>query len=374
MQSYIQIDSEVLKNNLKEFRTYVGKGIKIILVVKANAYGHGMKEVVSSLNEEADAFAVDDIHELHTIRFYTQKDVYVLGHVSRKDVDTLIDLEGIPLVTSIEELAYFSKRVHVVGQKLRINVKVDALLGRQGILLDQVSTLLNHVKKTTNIELCGVYSHFSNIEDTDDVAHALKQLEMYNQALSIVKEHGYYDIQTHIASTAGICIQSSFASEFTHVRLGVGLYGSWPSERLRSSAHKTINISPCMRWVTHIAEIKVLPAGHPVGYGLTYITKSETAVAVIPQGYSDGYDRKLSNNSDVLIAGTRCPVLGRVAMNMFVVDVTQIRDNVTVDDEVVLLGKQGEEEITAEELARKVHTIPYEIVSRLNPLIPREVV
>ena len=154
-------------------------------------------------------------------------------------------------------------------------------------------------------------------------------------------------------------------------RLGISLYGMWPSEDLRKKFEtKKFKLKPVLRWVTHVAQVKVLPKNHSIGYGLTYITSRPTKIAVIPQGYSDGYDRGLSNKGEVLIQGKRCKVLGRVAMNMFVVDITNIK-NIKNEDEVILLGRQGKEEITAEEIADHLETINYEITTRISSLLNR---
>lgn len=154
--------------------------------------------------------------------------------------------------------------------------------------------------------------------------------------------------------------------------IGIGMYGLWPSEDLRVQHKDRIELKPVMRWVSHIAQIKTLPTGYTIGYGLTYTTDRPTKIAVIPQGYSDGYDRGLSNRGEVLIHGQRCQILGRVAMNMFVVDVSHL-DTVSVEDEVVLLGSQGNDSITAEELAERIDTINYEIVARISPFLNRVV-
>jgi alanine racemase len=157
---------------------------------------------------------------------------------------------------------------------------------------------------------------------------------------------------------------------FDLVRIGIGLYGMWPSENLKKEHIKKFALKPVMRWVTHVSLVKWLPKDHTIGYGLTYRTSKETKTALVPQGYADGYDRAFSNKGEVLIKGKRCKVLGRVSMNMFVVDVTHLKD-VKVEDEVVLLGRQGGEEITAEEMGDLIGTINYEITTRVSTLLAR---
>ena len=155
------------------------------------------------------------------------------------------------------------------------------------------------------------------------------------------------------------------------MRLGLSIYGMWPSEYLKSTyKNSEFNLKPIMSWKTKIAQIKILPKGNTIGYGLTYKTKKTTKIAIIPQGYADGVDRGLSNKGEVLIKGARCEIIGRVSMNMFTVDISHLV-NVKIEDEVVILGCQNKEEITAEEIANKLDTINYEITTRISSLLPR---
>jgi len=176
-----------------------------------------------------------------------------------------------------------------------------------------------------------------------------------------------------MSATSGVLVYEDVNDYFDMVRIGIGLYGLWPSEDLKERYKNRVSLKPVMAWKTCIAQIKTVPKGFTIGYGLTYKTPSEKKIAVIPQGYSDGYNRLLSNSGEVLIHGKRCPVLGRVAMNMFVVNVSHV-EGVKVEDEVVLLGTQENESITAENIARKTNTINHEIVSSGSPLLPRVVV
>ena len=181
-------------------------------------------------------------------------------------------------------------------------------------------------------------------------------------------------MKTHISSTAGTFVYEKNFGINSLVRIGLGLYGMWPSLVIsHEQSANGIKLMPVMRWVTHVAQVKTVPKDYPIGYGLTYVTPKETKIAVIPQGYSDGHDRGLSNCGEVLIRGTRCKVLGRVAMNMFVVDVSHL-DVVKSEDEVVLLGSQKNEKISAEEIAEKINTINYEVTTRVSSLLPRIVV
>jgi alanine racemase len=189
----------------------------------------------------------------------------------------------------------------------------------------------------------------------------------------LANKFSFKNLQTHISATSGLLVYEKSQGINPLIRLGIGVYGMWPSKRLELLYKNKIKLSPVLSWKTKIAQIKILPKGSTVGYGLTYETKSETKIAVIPQGYADGFDRGFSNNGSVLIGGTRCKILGRIMMNMFVVDVSHLRE-VGIEDEVVILGSQGKEKITAEDMAEKVDTINYEITTRISSLLFRIII
>ena len=174
-----------------------------------------------------------------------------------------------------------------------------------------------------------------------------------------------------MSATSGLMTVEPIRRGYGLVRLGVGLYGMYPSAPL-ARTHAYLDLKPVMRWTSRLSQVKRIPAGHPVGYGLTFVAPRDVPVGVVPQGYSDGYDRGLSNTGEVLVRGRRCPVLGRVAMNMFTIDLSAVPD-AEAGDEVVLLGPQGQERITAEEIAQKLSTINYEITTRVSTLLPRTI-
>jgi len=383
--SYIEISRENLIHNIKQFRSLLKSGTKIASVVKANAYGHGDYEVVKIISPYTDYFQVDSIEELERVRKVTKKPVLVFGYLNEEGIKKAIKLKAI---ISAFDLIHLLKINHIAGSlktKAKVHIAIDSYLGREGIMPNQIINFIIEVKKMKKIEVDGIYSHFANIEDTMNFTHAEKQIDMYHEYIEVFKGKGFDKINTHISATSGILVYEKGNSLHSIVRLGIGLYGIWPSEHLKYLNKKKIILKPVLKWVTHVAQIKILPANHPIGYGLTYITKKTTKIAVIPQGYADGLPRSLSNNGEVLIKGKRAKILGRVAMNMTVVDVSHIKD-VLPEDEVVILGKQacppsrkfgsrrGNNEITAEQIAKESGTINYETVTRISPLLPRRVV
>lgn len=369
--SYIEISKKKLIHNFNLFRSFINSDTKIACVVKSNAYGHGQNEVVDLLDPLADYFQVDDLLELVSLRKISKKPTFVFGYVAKDELEEALKLDGILAVYDLERLEFINKISKELGKKALVHVKVDANLGRQGILLDQVEEYVRNLKQFEFIEVDGVYSHFANIEDTTDFTHAQKQIDTYDQAVKIFEANGFSNIKRHISATSGILAYEKNEGKNDIVRLGIGLYGMWPSEELKSSYQKPeFDLQPVICWVTHVAQIKELPANYSIGYGLTYTTSKPMKIAIIPQGYGDGFDRGFSNKGRVLIGGKKCDILGRVAMNMFVVDVTSVGD-IKVEDEVVLLGSQGNEYISAEELAKILDTINYEITTCISPLLPR---
>jgi len=381
--SYIEISKENLIHNIKHFRILVKNGAKIATVVKANAYGHGDKEVVKIISPYTDYFQVDDVEELERIRKVTKKPILVFGYLNEEGIRKAIKLNAI---ISAFDMIHILKINHIASEmkeKVKVHVPIDSYLGREGIMPSQIENFIIEIKKLKNIELDGIYSHFANIEDTMNFTHAERQIDMYHSCVEIFRTSGFKNIKTHISATSGILVYEKGNSLHNIVRLGIGVYGMWPSEHLQYLNKKKIILKPVLRWVTHVAQIKILPANHSIGYGLTYITKKATKIAIIPQGYADGFPRALSNNGEVLIKGKRAKILGRVAMNMTVVDVSNIKD-VLPEDEVVILGKQacppsqgsrlGKNEITAEQIAKESNTINYEATTRISALLPRIVI
>ena len=368
--SYIEISKSNLIHNIKQFRRVIDAKTKITGVIKSNAYGHGDIEIVKILNPYLDYFQVNNIEELARVRAITKKPILVLGYISKSDIPRAIELGCIISIFDIQQARTLNEVAKKLGKKQKVHIAIDSHLGREGIMPNYVDVLIQDVKKLKNIKVDGLYSHFANIEDTTNFIHAQKQIDTFKNVVDKFVIAGYKNINTHISATSGILAYEKWKGIHSIARLGIGLYGMWPSAELEKAWKKKISLKPVMKYVTHVAQVKTLPKGHTVGYGLTYVAKSDIKTAVIPQGYADGLTRSMSNNGYVLIKGTRAPILGRMMMNMFVVDVSHIK-GVKTEDEVVILGGQKGETITAEELAHYMGTINYEVTTNISPLLPR---
>ena len=239
----------------------------------------------------------------------------------------------------------------------------------------KVRDFVSEIKGKTGLVLEGVSTHFANIEDTLNHDYAEKQLDIFQDALNRVRDQDEDPPIIHTACTAAVILFPR--THFNMLRAGIGIYGLWPS---RETYLSTImgklyvpDLKPVLSWKTRIAQLKTIPEGSYVGYGCAFKTCRETRLAVLPVGYSDGYDRKMGNTSYVLINGKRAPVIGRVCMNLMMIDVTDIPD-VKLEDEVILLGKNGDAVISAESMAEWTGTINYEVVTRISPLLERKIV
>lgn len=358
-------------HNMQQFRGHAHKGTQFACAIKGNAYGHGLREIVKMATPVADYFLINSIEELRALRQISKKPALLLGYVFESDIKEAIQLGCIMGIFSCEQFARVQKESRRLKKKQEVHLATDSLLGREGFLLTQLPKVFTlHATDTSFVSITGIYAHFANIEDTNNTTHAERQIAEYKEMLEVAQHAGYTNLKTHISATSGFLVYHPTQGPHAIVRIGIGMYGLWPSEHLEFHYGKKISLKPVLSWKTHIAQVKTLPAGRTIGYGLTYMTKVPTKIALIPQGYADGYSRSLSNKGEVLIGGKRCRVLGRVAMNMFVVDVSKIRA-VAEGDEVVLLGAQGKENMSAEGLASASDTINYEVTTRISALLPR---
>lgn len=380
-KTWVEISKQALIFNLKQFRKIIGQDKKLAAIIKSNAYGHGLLEIAQILaKSEADWFGVDSIDEAISItklqnNKITKLPIIILGYTIYSRLEDVVKNNFRQIVynqETIKKLGEFSSKLK---KKTYLHIKLETGTSRQGVLEKDLSKIVKLIKKYPYLVLEGASTHFANIEDTTDHSYAEKQLKNFQCLINLAeKEYGQKIKIKHAACSAATILFEE--THFDLVRLGISMYGLWSSSETKVSAsHKKINLSlrPVLSWKTIIAQVKKLKSGTPISYGLTETLHKNSTIAILPIGYNDGFDRKLSSIGNVLIKGKRCKILGRICMNMCVVDVSHVK-NVKPEDEVILLGKQGKEQITADEIAKKINTINYEIVTRINPLIKRIIV
>jgi alanine racemase len=370
---WVELDRAAPEHNLRQLRAGADPGVIACAVIKSNAYGHGAAEIASLL-PSAEWFGVNSLDEgLELRRRGITRPIILLGHVALGELEAAVEADLGLTVYNRETIARLSS-CSSLPRPARIHVKVDTGTARQGVMPEELEDFLLLVKRSRNCALEGISTHYANIEDTLNHDYAELQMARFASALDVVDRTVGRPPFIHTACTAAALLFTS--THFTMLRSGIGLYGLWPSrETLLAAREKGGSVPefrPVLTWKTRIVQIKTIPEGSCVGYGCSYKTMRVTTLGVLPVGYADGYDRAMGNRAHVLIRGRRAPVIGRICMNLCMVDLTDV-PVAKLEDEVVLLGKSGEERISAETMAEWSGTINYETVTRISPLLPRKV-
>ena len=375
--TWVEIDAAALRKNLKRFREVVGDDVLLSVVVKANAYGHGVARIAPlAVEAGADWLVAESLEEGLMLReMGLKRPILLLGNVQLIDLRRAAQADLRLTVFTVEALEELARVAPEVDRDIKVHLKVETGMNRRGMLLEDLPRALDLIKGTENITLEGLCSHFATADEPEDPAHAQLQIENFNRVVTLVEKSGLRPAIRHLSNSAGTALLDQ--ARYDMVRVGISMYGLWPSEQARRIClEKAIGpqgLSPVLTWKTRVVQVKEIPAGSYVGYGRTFQAARPTRVAALPIGYSDGYDRKLSNRADALVRGQRAPVVGRVSMNVTMIDVTGI-DGISFGDEVVLLGRQGDCEVSADELAGLLETINYEVVTRISWALPRVVV
>jgi len=373
----IEVSRSALVHNIREFRRIIGPQRLFLGVVKANAYGHGLLETGRiAVAEGVDWLGVNSVEEGAALREAgIDAPVLVLGYTPLGSLEEAVALDLRLTVYNRESIKSLAALAARSRKTVRLHVKVETGTWRQGVVPKDLAGFVRDIRKHQGLVIEGLSSHFANIEDTTKHDYPRLQLECYRTACRDLEAGGLRVPIKHMSCTASTILFPE--PDFNLARVGIGLYGLWPSKEtfLSSELEKKerLSLKPVLSWKARIAQIKKVPSGAFLGYGCTYRTTRPTVLAVIPVGYYDGYDRRLSNAAHVLVKGRRAPVRGRVAMDFFMADITDI-PGVRLEDEATLIGAAGRERIAAEDLAALAGTIGYEVLARINPLIPRVVV
>jgi alanine racemase len=359
------IDHEALRWNLRQIRAKVGAKVKILSMVKANGYGHGAASVAQTLTAAGgDAFGVATLEEAVELRQAgIDKPIVVLAGAYVEQLDQFVTHDLTPVIHEIENAQRLEAAAQCRGVPLNAHLKIDTGMGRLGFLCAETDSWLPKLKKLNALKIEGVFSHFSHAESVEG-DYTRQQLDTFERVIQLLRTQGLAPRLVHFANSAATITLP--AAYFDMVRPGIMLYGVYPSPAMTSQ----IELKPVLSWKTKILQLKNVPARTSISYGQTFITRRESLIATLPIGYADGYQRLLSNRGEVLVGGQRAPVVGRVCMDLTMIDVTDIR-NVQQGDEVVLLGRQGDAEISADEMAAWANTISYEILTSIGARVPR---
>ena len=366
--TWAEIDLGAIKHNLGQIKKVIGSGKKgapkIMAVVKANAYGHGLIEVARTLEKlNVDYLGVASLDEAIALRRAgINLPVLVLGSILPEEIDTALNYDVTLTVCNKGLARQLNKKAKAANKCVRVHIKVDTGMGRIGIWHEQAFNFVKMFTKMENIRSEGIYTHFASA--SRDNFFTRYQLESFEALLRKLTQGGIQFDYRHAANS--IALVNLKKSHFNLVRPGIVIYGMHP----KRSFARILDLKPVLSLKTKIVYLKDVPQGRSISYGRTYITEKASRIATLPIGYADGYGRILSNRASVLVKGQKAPVVGKVTMDQTMIDVGHIK-GVKIGDEVVLIGRQGKLQMSTEEIARVSKTIPYEIVCSITNRVPR---
>ena len=370
-QSYrcwAEVDLDALRENLAWLRHRVGPSVKIMTVVKADAYGHGLKQIAALLMQSGtDVFGVANLAEARAIRSVGKGwPILMLGACLPDEIETAVRDEVMPTISSPEEARSFAAAAEKFRKTVAVQVKVDTGMGRLGVAVERPVDLIWEIQAQPALKLEGIYTHFSSAED--DAEFSRRQVARFQKIVAELAAVGIRPSLIHMNNSAALLHEPE--TMFNLVRPGLLVYGVVPEGRRRNESGLEKKLRPALAWKCRVGLVKEIAAGTALSYGHTFVARKKMRVATLTAGYGDGYFRAGSNRAQVLVGGRRCRVLGRVTMDQMMVDVSRVK-SVAVGDEAVLIGRQGREEITAAELAGWCGTIPWEVLTNITYRVPR---
>jgi alanine racemase len=365
--AWVEINLDHIAHNISQFRQLIAPGTEIMAVVKADGYGHGAGTVAkTALEAGASSLAVAFVEEgIDLRRAGIGAPILLLGFTDPVQFAALVEYQLIPTVFDYTTAAEFSRQALDSGVILPLHLKVDTGMGRVGFLPEQAVSETMRILNLPALQVEGFFTHFAIAEDQGN-PYTTSQIELFNRIVENLKTKGITFPLIHAANSAAAINYPE--ARFNLLRLGLALYGHYPSPLLRRNS--SIELRPALTFKSRVVMVKKMPAGSSISYGCTYRTSSEEMIATIPVGYADGYSRLLSNKGQVLVRGCRAPVVGRICMDHLMVNVSHI-PGVQRGDEVVLYGRQGEEELPVEEAASLIGNVNYELLSVVGKRIPR---
>lgn len=367
LRCYAEISLEAIGHNIREVKKRLPEGVKLLGVVKANAYGHGAVPVASYLENQVDYFATATIEEAVELRENgISAPILILGYVSPSQYGDLVEYDITQTIDSYAQALALEKEAARQNRKAKAHLAVDTGMTRIGFqVTEHDADEAAKIADLQHIELEGMFTHFS-CADQEDKTYCSVQMEKYDKMTALLAERGVTIPLRHICNSAGIMEFDDH--RFEMVRSGIITYGIYPSEEVKK---ERLDLIPALSWKSHVIHVKEVGPGIGVSYGATYVTeKPMTRIATVSAGYADGYPRALSNQGCVLIHGKKAPIIGRICMDQMMVDVTDIPD-VQVEDVVTLVGTDGDETITIEEIANPAARFDYEMLCDISSRVTR---
>lgn len=365
---WAEVDLSALRENLAWLRHRVGPQVKIMTVVKADAYGHGLKQIAALLMQSGtDIFGVANLAEAHVLRSVGQGwPVLMLGACLPDEIEAAVKDEVMPTISSIEEARLFSETAVRLRRTVELHVKVDTGMGRLGVTPEGALELIARIRELPGLKLQGLYTHYSSVED--DAGFSARQRKQFLKLLAALGVRGIQVPFIHANNSGALLHEPD--TMFNLVRPGLLVYGVLPPGKRRRRPGLPQQLRPALSWKCRVSLVKEIRVGASLSYGHTFTAPEKMRVATLTAGYGDGYLRAGSQRAEVLIGGRRCRVLGRITMDQMLVDVSRVR-GVRAGDEAVLIGRQGRQEITANELAVGCGTVPWEVLTNISYRVPR---
>jgi len=363
--AWAEIDLTAIRHNVRALQQQTGPGVETIAVVKANAYGHGAVPISrAALEAGAHSLAVARVDEGVALREAgLTAPIMVMGYALPAQATTIVAHHMTPTVNTLALAEAVSRAAAGQPQPWPIYLKVDSGMGRFGLLPDEVVPFARELLTYPNLQLAGLWTHFA-VADEADKTYTRRQIQRYQDAVAALEAVEIAIPRRFVANSAALLDLPDV--HLDAVRVGIALYGHYPSPEVS----RAVSLRPALNLKARLGRVRVLPAGSDISYGRTYTTARNMPVGLVPVGYGDGYPRALSNLGQVLVGGRRVPIVGRVCMDQFMVDLTTV-PQARQDDEVVLIGAQGGERISAEEVASWLGTINYEVVTAISARVPR---
>ncbi len=369
--TWTEIDLDAIVHNIQEFRRLLSDEVKIMFVLKADAYGHGAMEVAEAAEKGGvDSFAVAFLEEGIELRLAgIKKPILLMGTTPPNQVPQVLDYKLTQTIISREIAEAISAEASRREMEVPVHVKVDTGMGRVGVLPEEAVSFIHDIASLPGIKIEGILTHLASA-DEEDLTYVREQVKTFDKVVEACEKSGMHIPQVHAANSAGAINVPE--ARYNLVRLGISLYGQYPSENIKSDCKESgrVKLQPALSFKTRVGFLKEVPPGTCISYGSTFKTSRESLIATIPVGYADGLNRLLSSRGQVLVKGRRAPIVGRVCMDYSMVDVTDI-EGVEVGDEVVIYGKQKGEEITVDEVADLLSTISYELLCAVDKRVCR---
>ena len=364
-RTFAQIDLGAITENFDALRAALPQNVKVLSIVKADAYGHGAVAVAHELQSRTDFFAVSAVDEGVELRQAgIQKPILILSYTDPREYDLLLSHDIRATLYNLDEAKLLSERALELGKRATVHIAVDTGMGRIGFpVCEDAADCVREICALPGLQVEGIFSHYATA-DCADKTEAHKQTARFDAFLAMLERRGVHIPIRHICNSAGAM---EFDRLYDMVRLGIALYGLYPSDEVD---HEKVKLRPAMQVFSHVIHVKTVETGTAIGYGRTWIAPEPRVIATVSIGYADGFNRAFSGKGYVLIRGKKAPVVGKVCMDQIMVDVTDI-PGVQIEDEVTVLGRDGAEEITAEALGEMIGSFGYEVICNFMPRVER---